>query len=365
MRSVRTAALGLGLLAVSGAARADVIFGGNARSFGMGGAGIAIVDRSERNTLLNPAALALFNRRSKLEYPHIGFHASGVSWNTAFDHIFSGPNANDAVSIAKDFGKQESSYGLGLGWGIRIAHMDAHLDGEAAVHVFPNEALQTWAKTADGDVTKLTGQEKADLYGAAIYSLPEVGAATRISPAGSKVRVEAGTRIRLERAVYTHYLVNSENIANNTPATPAPELNGGTTRTRDGIGVDFGFLMHPAEHKGFSAAFVAFNAVEPGFTFTGTDVNGNPAKFALQPRSISAGTAWEGGRVIGAFDVVDVTRAYGNVQARLGGEYTTHGLAFRAGYNSASGFTAGFGRGWIQLAFGNRAPLQVTSTLQF
>jgi hypothetical protein len=361
----RNAALCAALLALCGTARADITFGGNARAFGMGGAGIAIVDRSERNTLLNPAALALFNRRIKVEYPHIGLRASGVPLDKAYDHLLKNPSANDAVSIARDFGKRDSSYGASLGWGLRIGHMDAHANGQAQVRVLPNAALQTWANTANGDVTKLTGGERADLIGAAIYSLPEAGAAERISPEGSPIRVEAGVRVRLERAVYSHYIVNSSNILNNTAATPAPELNGGTTITKDGVGADLGLLVHPAEHKGFSAALVVFNLLEPNFRITGTDQNGNPAKYDLQPRSVSVGSAWEGGRIVAAFDVVDLTRAYDNVQARMGAEYTTKGIALRAGYSSARGFTAGFGWGWLQLAFGARAPLEVTSTLRF
>lgn len=365
MAKWRGAALVAGITAVSSIARADVTFGGNARAFAMGGAGIAVVDRSERNTLLNPAALALFNRRIKLEFPHVGIHASGVPFDKAYDHLLKNPSANDAVSIARDFGKRDSSYGASLGWGLRIGHLDAHANGQAQVKVMPNPALQTWSNTANGDVTKLTGGERADLFGAAIYSLPEAGVAERISPEGSPIRVEAGARVRLSRAVYTHYLVSSSNIANNTPAAPAPELNGGTTITRDGIGADLGFLAHPADHKGLSGALVIFNAVEPNFRINGTDQNGNPAKYDLQPRSVSVGSAWEGGRFLTVFDVVDLTRAYGNVQARMGAEYSTKGVALRAGYSSARGFTAGFGWGWLQLAFGARAPLEVTSTLRF
>ena len=52
-------------LTLTTSAMADVVVGGNARSIGMGGAGIAIVDRSGRTTGINPAALALLNRRVK------------------------------------------------------------------------------------------------------------------------------------------------------------------------------------------------------------------------------------------------------------------------------------------------------------
>lgn len=359
---VSAGALG-GLTATAG--RADITFGGNARSYAMGGAGIALVDHSERNTLVNPAALALYNRRVKVEFPNIGLRASGLPLDKAYDHIIDKPSANDAVTLARDFGQRESDYGVSLNWGVRFGHMDARATGVAQVKVIPNAALQTWAKNANGDLTQLTGLERADLIGAAIYSLPQIGVAERISPAGSPIRVEGGFRVKLERSIYTHYLVDSNNIRNNTDASTAPELNGGTTLTKDGIGVDLGFLAHPSNHKGFSTALVITNLIEPNFRFTGTDTNGSPIKYDLQPRSVSVGSAWEGGRVVTAFDLVDLTRAYGNVQARLGAEYTTHGLSLQAGYASARGFTAGFGFGFLSLAFGAKAPLEITQTMRF
>src|SRR5439155_13620839 len=241
--------------------------------------------------------------------------------------IVTRPDSNDATTLAKDFGSHESSFGISLSWGAKFGHLDATATGTGIVRVIPNGALQTWSQNANGDVTQLTGAEKADLLGAAIYSLPIVGVAERISPRGSPIRIEAGARIKLSRAVYTHYLVSSSNIANNTAATPAPELNGGTTLTQDGVGLDAGFLAHPRGHNGFSGALVVTNLIDPRFVFFGTDANGNPAKYDLQPRSISAGTAYESGKALAAFDIVDLSRAYGDVQQRFGVEYKTRKIA--------------------------------------
>jgi hypothetical protein len=240
----------------------------------------------------------------------------------------------------------------------------------AQVFIQPNPALQAWAKNANGDVTQLATNPayagaRADLLGAAIYSLPTIGVAERVSAAGSPTRVEAGARIKLMRAVYTHYVVNSANIINNTAAAPAPELNGGSTLTQDGIGVDLGFLVHPSKYEGLSGALLITDAVEPNFVFNGTDRNGNPARYDLQPRSYSLGSAYAEGKMIFAVDVVDLSRAYGNVQGRFGAEYTSKKLSLRAGYSTARGFTAGFGWGILQFAFGARAPLEVTQTLRF
>lgn len=353
------------LAAQSVSAGADIIFGGSARASAMGGAGIAIVDRSERSTGINPAALALLNRRARYIFPNIGLHAHGIPIGEAWNHLFGNPDSNDATTLARDFGKKPSDLGVNLGVGFRFGHMDARAWGVGVVRVEPNQALQTWARTADGNVALLTGAERADLIGAGIYSLPTIGIAERVSAAGSPTRVEAGARIKLQRAIYSHYIVSAQNIANNTPAVSAPELNGGTTITKDGIGVDFGILAHPHNHNGLSGAIVITNLVEPSFKFTGTDANNNPVTYDLQPRSVSIGSAYESGKLLLALDAVDLTRAYSDVQGRFGVEYSTRKVALRAGYSTAVGFTAGFGYGWLELAFGNKSPLTVTETLRF
>ncbi|MEP6756421.1 MAG: hypothetical protein ABJA67_13030 [Chthonomonadales bacterium] len=346
-------------------AHADVSFGSSARLLGMGGAGIAVVDRADHNTGLNPAALALNNRRSQIFFPNVGLHASGIPIKEAYKHLIQNPGANDAVDLARDFGGQNSEFSAALGFGARVGHMDAMTTGIGLVRIIPNADLKNWSKTGNGDLTKLNGNEKADVYGAAIYSLPIIGAAERISPKGSPIRVEAGTRIKLSRSVYTHYLVSSSNIMNNTVATPASELGSGTTITKDGIGVDFGLLAHPTSHQGFSVALLVNNLLDPGFRIAGTDVNGNPAKFDLQPRSITVGSALEAGKFLFVADAVDITRAYGNVQGRLGMELTTRKVSYRLGYSSARGFTAGIGWRFVQVAFGARAPLEIIKTLRF
>jgi hypothetical protein len=355
----------LATLAAAPAFAQDITFGGNARAQAMGGAGIAIVDRSESTTPVNPAALAFANRRVRYIFPNIGLHAHGIPLRAAWDHLFGNPDKNDATSLAKDFGGKDSDFGVSVGAGYRFGHLDARVWGLGVVRVQPNEALKTWAHTANGDISLLNGAERADLVGAGIYSLPTVGIAERISPHGSPTRIEAGVRVKLQRAVYSHYIVTSSNIANNTAAAPAPELNGGTTLTKDGVGLDFGLLAHPRNHAGLSGALVVTNLIEPAFKFFGTDANGNAVKYDLQPRSVSIGGAYEHGKALVAFDAVDLTRAYSNVQGRLGVEYSTRKVSLRAGYSTATGLTAGFGWGFLQLAFGNRAPLTVAETLRF
>ena len=69
--------------------------------------------------------------------------------------------------------------------------------------------------------------------------------------------------------------------------------------------------------------------------------------------------------MIFAFDVVDVTRAYGNPHARFGTDYTTRKISLRSGYSSARGFTVGVQYGFFDIAIGARAPLSISQTLRF
>jgi hypothetical protein len=298
-KSRRVAApwLGVSLLAlnaVCGApAGADLTLGGNSRAFAMGGAGVAVVDRSERSSPVNPAALALLNRRVKIGLPHAGVRASGLPIRAAYKHLFENPDETDAVTLARDFGQRDSNFGVRLAWGLRVGHMDAAASGIAQARVLPNQALKDWARNANGNAALLTGAERADFLGAGSYNLPEIGFAERVSPSGSPILMEVGGRLKFSRAVYSHYIVTAANIQNNTPAVAAPELGGGTTLTQDGIGLDFGVLMHPRDHNGLSTALVVTNIIEPHFRFTGTDVNGNPVNYNLQPRSVTVGTAYE------------------------------------------------------------------------
>jgi hypothetical protein len=62
---------------------------------------------------------------------------------------------------------------------------------------------------------------------------------------------------------------------------------------------------------------------------------------------------------------VDVTRAYGDPQARVGAEYRTGRVALRAGFTSAGGAVLGVGLGGFDVAFGGRVPLEVSRRLNF
>lgn len=332
---------------------------------GMGGAGLAVVSKTDNSNPINPAALALADRKTHFRLPGIGFGAHGLPLRDAYNHIKGGSDGNDALSLARDFGKKDLELTGGMDWGVRLGHLDIHATGSARAVLLPNAALQTWAQTANGDVGLLTGAERADLIGAAVYSLPTVQYAERVSPGGSPTRIEMGVRAKIQRGIYSHYIVTADDIKNNHGGTPAPELGGGTTITKDGLGLDLGLLVHPRDHNGLSGALLVFNAIEPNFRVTGTDTTGAAVRYNMQPRTIAIGSAYEAGRFVAALDGVDLTRSYGDMQGRFGLEYTTQQVSYRAGYASARGFTVGLGWRSLQIAVGAKAPLEIAQTLRF
>jgi hypothetical protein len=169
------------------------------------------------------------------------------------------------------------------------------------------------------------------------------------------------------RAVYSHYVVTGTNVINDTDALRAPEMNGKDTLRRSGLGIDLGVLVRPHDRPdGLSAALVATNLIKPSLVFHGTDRNGAPFRYDLQPTSVSAGTAFRTGNALVAFDLVDIGSAYGDVEARLGGEIRAGRFALRAGYASGGGgLTYGVGIGSFDLAFGAHTPVAVTRSLNF
>lgn len=365
MKFLTTAAIILAAGSLVVRAEGDITFGGNARAFAMGGAGLAVVDELGRTSSANPASLALQSRSFRMGIPSLGLRASGIPIRQAWDHITGNPDLNDAVGLARDFGQNTSQFGVSLGALVSYSHLTLGAEGVATAYIIPNEALRDWARNANGNLAALTGNERADLLGAAVYSLPSFAVAERVSPAMSPTRIDMGAKIKFARALYTHYLASADNIRNNTQGTPAPELAGGTSLSKEGLGVDVGFLMHPRDRQGLSAALVVANLVGPEFTFDGTNSAGAATRYTLQPRSAAVGLAYASGRILAALDGVDLTRAYGPAQARMGVEYTTRAISFRAGYASSCGLTAGIGWNYLQLAVGNKTPLEIIQTLRF
>ena len=121
--SARNVALSVGLLALATlpAAANDITFGGDARAFAMGGAGIAslagnsISGMGSRN---NPASLAFAKGLMRFHFPNIGARADGaISVTKALDYLASNGSGADATDLARRFSSENSSFGFNASLG--------------------------------------------------------------------------------------------------------------------------------------------------------------------------------------------------------------------------------------------------------
>ncbi len=377
MRSVTIGVLGfVCLILASSSASGDLVFFGSARANAMGGAGLALVDRRGRNITLNPASLAILNRRVRMGLPGIGIRASGAaSMEKAVKYIIRPPDENETAELAREFAAENSEVGGHLEWGIRIGHIDLRAGGVGTGRLLPNAQLRQWAADnappealdpASPSYNPAYQGAQADGIGAAVYTLPTITVAERISPRGNPTQIEAGARIKFARGVYSHWIARQSDLLASSAADPAPEMGGRSRIEKKGLGIDLGLLAHPRDvDSGFSTALLITNLIEPKLIFDGTDEFGNPKRYDFQPRSVAVGTAYEKQRITAALDAVDLTAAYGNVQARFGLEYRTRAIALRGGYSSSRGFVVGFGWGFLDIAYGPRVPMEVTHVLRF
>src|SRR2546430_2512832 len=86
------------LVALASSARADLIFGTSSRSAAMGGAGLALRDRSAQNLSLNPASLADVHRGFQMGFPSLGVRTTGaLNLGTAFKYLGTTPSDSEAT----------------------------------------------------------------------------------------------------------------------------------------------------------------------------------------------------------------------------------------------------------------------------
>lgn len=367
------AVMALGI-AAGGASRADdITYGGDARAFAMGGAGIAATNQENGARRFNPAALALEQGKFAVYVPSVGLRSTGgIGIGRVADFLTQTPDANEAVDLARDVGGEDSEIGINASLGFRVGLIEVTATGVGRGRILPNQALRSFVN-AGGNLNDLNNlpavsAARADVLAAAIYSLPTVSFAGRIPSQNPTTAVEVGARVKYLNAVYTHYVADANALGGGGGALLAPEMNGDDTITKNGLGIDVGFLAHPrnAAAGGFSYALVVNNLVRPGFTIAGTGRDGVLAEYNLLATTASVGAAYQKKSTTLVADLVDLTGEDGEVQLRLGAEQRVGGkLAVRGGYSSAQGFTYGVGVAGFDLAFGKRAPLEITKTLRF
>lgn len=345
--------------------------GGDARTFAMGGAGIAVQYQS-MGSRLNPATLAFEGREVQPNFPTLGLRANNVDVNAA-NYLLSSQRSKDARSLLIQYaGTGDSDFGVNGNAAIRFGKIEVSANAVGVGRLQPNAKLQEWSKAGTGDPLTLTGAE-GHVLAAGYYTLPAVAfASTFPAPKTSRNNIAFGLRVKQMKAVYSHYIVDEEALRGrtNTGALAEPrlasEMNGNDTLEQQGVGADFGILIRPRKGDGFSTAFVVTNALKPNFVFNGTDRNGNSARYDLLQTIASAGIGYQNRMTTLAADAVNLAGSNGSMQIRVGGEQRlTRSVALRAGYSSQGGATWGFNLFGFDAAFGKKVPLEIVRTISF
>lgn len=352
----------------------DLTFGGDARAFAMGGAGIASLagnSVSGMGTRNNPASLAFAKGLMRFHFPSLGARADGaISLDKAANYLLTNGSGADASDLARRFASEDSSFGLNGSLGLRIGPVEILASGVGQGYVLPNASLQTWGK--NGGTGGVPSDARADVLATAVYSLPQIGFATQLKPAsgGENFTVAVGARVKYMTAVYAHYYGEKTTLDSGSDAFLAPEMNGKNTLNKQGVGADLGIMLESKKLLGLSGGLVVANAVKPDFTFTGqfganASGGGGTRTYNLLATTATAGVGFQKGGMTAVADWVDITGSVGKAELRAGVEQRLGPVALRAGYNSANGYTYGLGIGGFDIALGNRQPLEIVRTLKF
>lgn len=345
----------------------DLIYGGDARAYSMGGAGLALMHGSSSRP--NPASLAFETKTAQPTFPTLGFRSTaGVSKDTSGGFLVNGLKNSDATALARDFGGQDSEFGVNGALGFRYANFEIGASAIGVGRLQPNPSLQLWVNTGQRNFNALPADAKGDIYAAGYYNIPSVAYGQAIPVPGIAThQVGVGIRVKAMTGVYTHYIADQRALLGLDPSKLAPEMNGEKTLTKKGIGADLGVLIAPKRGVGFSGAVVIANAIHPNFSFDGTDRDGNSTRVNLLKTTVGAGVGYQSkfGTTVVA-DMVDLTGETGTAQFRAGIEQRIWGQIYlRGGYNSVTGTTYGASAYGLDIAIGKRVPLEVLKTINF
>lgn len=353
----------------------DITFGGDARIFAMGGAGIAVTtDASDASSRPNPAALVLNQRPLDFYSVAVALRASGVAAGPAGNYLSAQAGPRQADNLARVSPGRDGDFGLNMNSGVRIGPVEVLASAVGRGRILPSRALRDYVG-AGGKLGPEMPRDinlRSDVLVGGIYTVPSVAFGVQMRQPVSGYRVSGGVRVKSMKAVFAHYIADRNHLARQSSpeALLAPEMydaNGEKQDflTRTGVGVDFGLLAW--SKKGFSGALLVNNLVRPDFRFANvTGREGAPAEFSLLKTTITLGGAYQKGGSLVALDLVDVTGAVDRPDLRLGAERRFgNKVAVRAGYSTSGGLTYGFGVLGVGFAFGSNVPLEVSRTLSF
>ena len=351
----------------------DVQFGGS-RTFGMGGAGIALPLDVYQTHRLNPALLGFAGKKLRVGVPYLGYHTDNVSLgqiNDLIGDIDKGGVADDqVVKLARKYGSDIKEFGLNAGTGVSYAGFALSFRAEADVRSVPNKPFRDFLATGDDDYNNAPLNSRLDAYGIGFYETT-ASYGHEIPLPKKDDRVSLGVSIRAVSAFYAHKIADVSAIANGSGVRNGTELSDENDDViqRSALGADFGALASFAKIPNAYFGVAVRNAVEPNVTFVRTGPDADfPLRRDLRPfkRQVGIGAAYVQKRYLAALDVVDLGDHAGAQAVRFGAEYAFNKLfAVRAGYDTRSKFTVGVSIGGLNAALNANGTTSIVQQIRF
>jgi hypothetical protein len=344
----------------------DFVFGGQARSVAMGGAGLALTDDVATGSMVNPATPAVRGTKFRFIFPSIDVHTRGASLSDLLSRTSEVSNGNEdsALQLAKDFSKGPTTLSLGFATGF-AGTTGLTVEGEAQGVITPGVGFTQWVNagapitvadlianagkftdpTLIAHITAaipkviagtFTAADMAvianDLTGGstvtaqAVYSFPAIAYSKRMGSSGWFV----GTKMKWMHSESHTWDLNQKNPLTATSVNIEATENVALQSKKSSFGADLGLIYAPSPNLRY--AVVVDNFIKPNL------------------RPVETPTMWSMGfgyqpihGVTFAADLFNLNKAYGDkCRLRLGAEARLGSiLAFRAGHNGDA-FTYGF-----------------------
>lgn len=364
-KSLLTSSLAIALVS-AGFAGNDFQIGGPS-AFGLGGAGLALLNNPVQNYRLNPAMLAYGPNSFQFSFPSVGVRLDGISVSDLRDNfgsITSGGISNDKlVSFSKTFGQRTIDVGADAQIGIYTNHLGIQLVGNGTASTVPNAALRAYNPNGGG--APADGSQ-LDAYGQA-YSSINVGYA--ILKHKQEGAIAYGATAKFIHGYYAHKIVAY--AGGNGSVANGSEMGGADTLDQTGVGVDLGAIYASSKVPGLTYGATILNAIRPNVKFNsqlpsdqGGGIVSNGADFFQTSFNIGMGYMPSHGLAFAA-DYIDVGNKTGQSSLAMGLQMNLGAAALEAGYNSRTAFSLGLNIAGFNIALQGRRPLVLGSVFRF
>ncbi|MEQ1936350.1 MAG: hypothetical protein ABL962_21045 [Fimbriimonadaceae bacterium] len=278
-----------------------------------------------------------------------------------------GLDINELGDYARKFGGNEKSFGLYGDLGVTYGQFAFGLGGDVMVHTVPNASLQ--AKIAAGN-NNFDVNDALDGYGYGFTSI-DLGYGHMFKSSNKANELAAGFKLRVLTTHFTHHTASGNQIATGGGSTAAPEMNGQNVLRKSGVGLDLGFQVVTDKKLYYAATVDNFLVPSVGFdtTLPRDSTFGNPNEHSTNPfkQRWSLGMAYNPIKpLLFAADWIDVGNNRGEMELRLGTEFMIANMVgARMGFSGRNGVTFGLTLAGINISFGKRNPLAISSGFKF